>query len=73
MPADPVAAGRKGGKIGGKSRSAKKLAAIRKNGFQKVYNTEPAPPAPPVVQEPTPEHRCATQGCVAPFLFGSGK
>jgi hypothetical protein len=31
MPADPVSAGRKGGQ----SRSAKKLAAIRRNGFQK--------------------------------------
>jgi hypothetical protein len=31
MPADPVEAGRKGGK----SRSAAKLAAIRRNGFQK--------------------------------------
>lgn len=32
MPADPVAAGRKGGK----SKSAAKLAAARRNGFQKV-------------------------------------
>lgn len=31
MPADPVSAGRKGGQ----SRSAAKLAAIRRNGFQK--------------------------------------
>jgi hypothetical protein len=31
MPADPVAAGRKGGK----SKSAKKLAAAKRNGFQK--------------------------------------
>jgi hypothetical protein len=33
MAADPVAAGRKGGK----SRSEKKLAAARRNGFQRVY------------------------------------
>ncbi len=39
-PADPREAGRKGGR----SRSAKKLAAIRKNGFQKV---KPAPDNPP--------------------------
>lgn len=31
MPADPVTAGRKGGQ----SRSEKKLAACRRNGFQK--------------------------------------
>ena len=36
MPADPVAAGRKGGS----SRSAKKVAASRRNGFQRV---KPAP------------------------------
>jgi hypothetical protein len=33
MPADPVAAGRKGGQ----SRSPAKLAACRRNGFQKVH------------------------------------
>jgi hypothetical protein len=33
MAADPVAAGKKGGR----SRSAAKLAACRKNGFQRVY------------------------------------
>jgi hypothetical protein len=38
MPADPVAAGRKGGA----SKSPAKLAACRKNGFQKV-NPAPAP------------------------------
>jgi len=32
MPADPVSAGRKGGQ----SRSPKKLAAAKRNGFQKV-------------------------------------
>jgi hypothetical protein len=32
MPADPISAGRKGGQ----SRSAAKLAAARRNGFQKV-------------------------------------
>jgi hypothetical protein len=36
MPADPS----KAGKIGGKSRSAAKLAAARRNGFQKVTNAE---------------------------------
>lgn len=41
MPADPVAAGRKGGT----SKSPAKLAACRKNGFQKV-NAEPSAPAP---------------------------
>lgn len=44
MPADPVAAGRKGGK----SRSAKKLAAARRNGFQ---------PRTPDLSQPTPEAR----------------
>lgn len=38
MPANPVEAGRKGGQ----SRSAKKLAACRRNGFQKV-NPEHVP------------------------------
>ena len=33
MPADPVSAGRKGGR----SRSAAKVAAARRNGFQKAY------------------------------------
>jgi hypothetical protein len=37
MPANPVEAGRKGGQ----SRSAKKLAACRRNGFQKV-TTQPS-------------------------------
>ena len=45
MASDPVAAGRKGGS----SRSAAKLAAARRNGFQKV-KPEPKPetttPAP---------------------------
>jgi hypothetical protein len=40
MPADPVSAGRKGGA----SRSEAKLAACRRNGFQKV-KTEPQQPA----------------------------
>jgi len=38
MPADPVLAGRKGGK----SRSPAKLAACRRNGFQKIYNVTAA-------------------------------
>ena len=37
MPADPVAAGRKGGR----SKSPAKLAACRKNGFQKVKPGNP--------------------------------
>jgi|HubBroStandDraft_5_1064220.scaffolds.fasta_scaffold17762_1 hypothetical protein len=37
----PQEAGRRGGLIGGKSRSAAKLAAARRNGFQKL------PAAPP--------------------------
>jgi hypothetical protein len=36
MAADPIEAGRRGGR----SRSAKKLAAIRKNGFQKRYGVD---------------------------------
>lgn len=35
MPANPVEAGKKGGK----SRSPAKLAAARRNGFQKFYDT----------------------------------
>lgn len=38
MPADPVAAGRKGGQ----SRSAAKVAAAKRNGFRRV--NEPMPP-----------------------------
>jgi len=41
MPADPVAAGKKGGA----SKSPAKLAACRRNGFQKVKKDE-AVPAP---------------------------
>ena len=48
-------AGRKGGLIGGKSRSPAKLAACKRNGFQKAAPEAPAPqlapiaaPAPPV-------------------------
>ena len=37
MPSDPVSAGRKGGQIGGKSKSPAKVAAARRNGFQRVY------------------------------------
>jgi hypothetical protein len=44
MPADPVAAGRKGGQ----SRSQKKLSACRRNGFQPV-----AKPAAPPTPQPT--------------------
>jgi hypothetical protein len=45
MPADPREAGRKGGL----SRSAKKVAASRRNGFQKV-NPAPAPAPAPQIQ-----------------------
>lgn len=52
MPADPVAAGKKGGK----SRSAAKLAAARRNGFQKpapapVVPAPQTPPAAPVLSQ----------------------
>jgi hypothetical protein len=43
MGADPIAAGRKGGQ----SRSAAKIAAAKRNGFQPV-KPAPGPPAPPV-------------------------
>jgi hypothetical protein len=46
MPADPVAAGRKGGA----SKSPAKLAACRKNGFQKVKGVSASAP---VEQQPT--------------------
>jgi len=35
-------AGRKGGRIGGRSKSPAKLAACRRNGFQKIYDTTAA-------------------------------
>jgi hypothetical protein len=47
MPADPVEAGRKGGC----SRSAAKLAAARRNGFQPRPKPQPAP----VSAQPTPQ------------------
>jgi hypothetical protein len=43
MPADPIAAGRKGGQ----SRSAAKLAAALRNGFQKRTAPEPEQQAAP--------------------------
>jgi hypothetical protein len=49
MPADPVEAGRKGGR----SRSAKKLAAIRRNGFQPRSKPAAVQPAPVDVQPAT--------------------
>lgn len=50
MPADPIAAGRKGGQ----SRSPAKLAAIKRNGFQRVKRA-PVPEAPPVqISRPVP-------------------
>ena len=52
MPADPRAAGRKGGLIGGKSKSAAKLAAARRNGFQRVENLPS--PEPVATAQPTP-------------------
>jgi hypothetical protein len=39
MPADPISAGRKGGQ----ARSAKKLAAARRNGFQKAAPAQEQP------------------------------
>lgn len=62
MPADPVEAGRKGGQ----SRSAKKLAACRRNGFQKTNPENPQnefsvpvvesrPGAPPLLFVPKEE------------------
>jgi hypothetical protein len=47
MPADPVAAGKKGGR----SRSAKKLAACRRNGFQPVKPKPVTEEKPPMTQE----------------------
>lgn len=44
MPADPVSAGRKGGQIGGKSKSPAKVAAARRNGFQRVYPAQEIEP-----------------------------
>jgi hypothetical protein len=52
MPADPVAAGKKGGA----SRSEAKLAACRRNGFQKVKQEQPAAETEqPTVHVFTPE------------------
>jgi len=42
MPSDPS----KAGKIGGKSKSPAKLAAARRNGFQRVAKAEPVPTVP---------------------------
>jgi len=63
MPSDPVAAGRKGGR----SRSAAKIAAAKRNGFQprKPAQEQPtalppaptAPAAPPVLIVPRKEGR----------------
>lgn len=51
MPADPVSAGRKGGQ----SRSAAKLAAIRRNGFQRREQAAVQPEgAPPVAMQGKP-------------------
>jgi hypothetical protein len=43
MPADPVSAGRKGGQ----SRSAAKLAACRRNGFQRTAPADEQPQQQP--------------------------
>lgn len=58
MPADPVAAGRKGGQ----SRSAAKLAAIKRNGFQRV---NPAP-VPPAAAAPVPRTKPVVEKRTAP-------
>jgi hypothetical protein len=42
MPADPVAAGRKGGS----RRTPAQLAAAKRNGFQRVYPAQDSQPAP---------------------------
>ena len=53
----PQEAGRKGGLIGGHSRSAAKLAACRRNGFQRTAPTpdaEQEQAAPLIVHQPAP-------------------
>lgn len=50
MPADPVAAGRKGGQ----SKSAAKLAACKRNGFQRAEKLPPVEEMQPAA--PTPEN-----------------
>jgi hypothetical protein len=52
MPADPVSAGRKGGS----SRSPKKLAASRRNGFQRVYPRSDEIKAVDVVADAATKH-----------------
>jgi hypothetical protein len=55
MPADPVEAGRKGGRIGGRSKSPAKIAAAKRNGFQPRQPVEQPAPAPePVTEQPAP-------------------
>jgi hypothetical protein len=50
----PAEAGRRGGLIGGRSRSAAKLSAARRNGFQPTKPPEEASqPAPPPTAVPT--------------------
>jgi hypothetical protein len=53
MPSNPREAGRKGGA----SRSEAKLAAARRNGFQKTTAEEPAPERPHVIVVPAPSNR----------------
>lgn len=56
MPADPAAAGRKGGA----SKSPAKVAAARRNGFQKV-NPVPATPTPAPEERRQPVPFCDTE------------
>jgi hypothetical protein len=48
MPSDPVAAGRKGGKIGGARNTPLQQAARKRNVFQKVKPVPVVPPEPVV-------------------------
>jgi len=67
MPSDPVAAGRKGGKIGGARNTPAQQAARKRNGFQPRTKAEPVPtveqlrrvinavPAPSTRKAPNPK------------------
>lgn len=51
MASDPVSAGRKGGQ----SRSERKLAACKRNGFQRVYQSADEQPAASAESEQHPQ------------------
>lgn len=57
MPANPIEAGRKGGR----SRSAAKLAACKRNGFQKVQRETRAIEAEKFAAEILPEEQAARE------------